>query len=303
VWLNDHSVSWIQSYVVPQQIRRLGTGTENPSSLPQRVPGLKNNPVVAIAAAENHSLCICKSGAVFAWGSNRFGQLGFSSGTSSKKTKSDETGCASPRRIDDLRGIPCIDIAAGSRHSVALTERGEVYVWGDNAAGQLALGRRNGVHRVQRVEALWDSASEPKIVIQVSASEKSTLVLAKPSRIGLPMNSVYQWGHGSDNPSRLQFGPLGAVTRAINPVKIACARYHSAALTSDGHVYTWGLHADALGGSERQRCTSPELVTGMLSSNGGGFAVDLSASDNHTAVVTGRWILTFSFVSNSKGYS
>ena len=33
---------------------------------------------------------------------------------------------------------------------------------------------------------------------------------------------------------------------------------------------------------------SPQLVTGMLPENGGGLAIAVSASENHTAVLTGK---------------
>jgi hypothetical protein len=92
-------------------------------------------------------------------------------------------------------------------------------------------------------------------------------------------------------------------SRPINPVAIACARYHNVALSSDGGVSSWGLRADSLGTVSGQRglrrgntveheafsrpaFTDPQLVSGMLRENGGGFAVAVSASENHTAIVT-----------------
>ena len=58
---------------------RLGTGDENHRPLPTRILGSLTKRIVAsIAAAENHSLCSTNDGKVFAWGSNGFGQLGYS---------------------------------------------------------------------------------------------------------------------------------------------------------------------------------------------------------------------------------
>lgn len=85
----------------------------------------------------------------------------------------------------------------------------------------------------------------------------------------------------------------GARRSASNPVAIACAKFHNAAIDSDGMVYTWGLHAESLGrsttsktGKQQRRNSSPQLVTGMLPEMGGGFAVKIAASGQHTAVVT-----------------
>jgi alpha-tubulin suppressor-like RCC1 family protein len=295
---------------------RLGLGDESHSSSFCRVQGLlQKQHVVQVAAAENHSLCVTATGSVFGWGSNRFGQLGV--------TNTSNNGCL-PRRVEDLKLVHCIQVAAGEKHSVALTNQGQVYVWGDNTAGQLGMPRRTGVHKVQRVEALWNrnqgqsgAHHSPKVGIAICASEQTTLVLCEPSGVGLPVNSIYSWGHGNHVPSKVPLEAAAASSssslssgntshrqqRPINPVVMACARYHSVAITSDGHVYTWGLHADSLGtttknpssssgsssGHKKTKSTpiaAPQLVTGMLPENGGGVAVAVSASENHTAVVT-----------------
>jgi alpha-tubulin suppressor-like RCC1 family protein len=94
---------------------------------------------VAIAAADNHSLCVTACGSVYAWGSNRFGQVGTtcgSSGTVDESNSSNSTRCL-PRRVDDLKNVFCVSVAAGEKHSVALSRQGEVYVWGDNTAGRV----------------------------------------------------------------------------------------------------------------------------------------------------------------------
>jgi len=109
---------------------RLGTGDENHRPLPTRILGSLTKRIVAsIAAAENHSLCSTNDGKVFAWGSNGFGQLGYS-------TSSGDESCSSrllPRRVEgELKQSFVVAVAAGARHSVALTQIGEVYCWGDN---------------------------------------------------------------------------------------------------------------------------------------------------------------------------
>ena len=107
-----------------------------------------------------------------------------------------------------------------------------------------------------------------------------------------------------------------------NPVAIACAKYHNVAITEEGRVFTWGLHSESLGiektatpakkndgewttatddrrrprsnslqsssgnSSPSSTISSPRLVVGMLPQNGGGKAVAVSASENHTAIVT-----------------
>ena len=40
-----------------------------------------------------------------------------------------------------LQSQKVMNVAAGSQHSLALTEAGEVFSWGDNSCGQLGRGQ------------------------------------------------------------------------------------------------------------------------------------------------------------------
>jgi alpha-tubulin suppressor-like RCC1 family protein len=307
---------------------RLGLGDDQSQQcpLPKRILGpLQRRQVVSVAAAENHSLCVTSQGDVYSWGSNRFGQLGdHSVGTSPTAS------CGSrsiPRRVENLKQHACVAVAAGEKHSVALSRKGEVYVWGDNTSGQLGVSRRTGIQKVQRVEALWGSStsqgsnnSSPKITIAIAAAAQSTLVLTtgSPSSRLTNVNAIYEWGHGNHVPIRVHFETYdkaagmkkdgsnrstsltSSFSRMPNPTAIACARYHNVAITSDGMVYTWGLHAESLGRTNisdspklhhQRRNSSPQLVSGMLPEKGGGFAVAVDASGSHTAVVCGNGAL------------
>lgn len=271
---------------------RLGTGTESHCPIPTRILGaLVHHHVVGVAAAENHSLCVTRSGEVFAWGSNGFGQLG--------KEDAGNTRLA-PRRVDDLKNTRCRAVAAGTKHSVAVSAQGEIYVWGSNSEGQLGVTRRNGTHPVQRIESLWTAS---KRGVAVAASERTTLILTQAGDNELFGNGVYSCGHGSSGPTKIHFEPSKRNrNRPVNPVAISCARYHSAAISADGLVYTWGLHADSLGVTTSQitGVSAPQLVAGMLPENGGGFAVGVSASENHTAVITDKGELYTWGASNGK---
>eukprot|EP00984_Skeletonema_dohrnii_P012337 scaffold4988_cov108-Skeletonema_dohrnii-CCMP3373.AAC.1 len=310
---------------------RLGLGDESHRPLPTRILGpLSKRIVASIAAAENHSLCSTSDGAVFAWGSNGFGQLGIHSSRGNAQQNPADSRL-SPRRVEgELKHSFVVGVACGERHSVALTRLGEVYCWGDNKKGQLGVinvseTQSNGP---QRVEGLW-SVHPRRRAIAISAAAHSTLVLTMPPTISagaerelasLPVNTIYGWGHGNHSPLRVVFptgnsfasqsGSSNAYSRmiCINPTAIACAKFHNVAITKDGKVYTWGLHSDSLGvpkqasfskqksrsnsvGGQSSIISSPVLVTGMLPENGGGHAISVSASESHTAIVTSEGYL------------
>src|SRR5438270_1094722 len=89
--------------------------------------------ITAIAAGDDHFLLLSASGKVFSAATttdgNTFGQLGVES--------SPEASLLTPYPISTLPSDPVTAIAAGERHSLALTSHGEVYSWGSNAQGQL----------------------------------------------------------------------------------------------------------------------------------------------------------------------
>ncbi|XP_045417630.1 RCC1 domain-containing protein 1 isoform X2 [Lemur catta] len=80
-----------------------------------------------------HALLLGGAGQVFSWGGGRHGQLGH--GTLEAELE--------PRMLEALQGLPVAEVAAGGWHSVCVSETGDIYVWGWNESGQLALPARS----------------------------------------------------------------------------------------------------------------------------------------------------------------
>lgn len=106
---------------------QLGLGHLSAVTQPQRVP--LSARVVAVAAGQSHSLAIDEHGRVHAWGSNHCGQLGPVMGKEVPAWASRPTRVRLPFRVRDL--------GAGAHYTAALTDQGEVRVWGWNGFGQL----------------------------------------------------------------------------------------------------------------------------------------------------------------------
>ena len=98
---------------------------------PLPVAGLSRHRVVCVATAKHHTLACTEEGAVWAWGSNRHGRLGFTGADSSW----------TPRRIGTLKQ-PVSSVAAANKHSAALTPSGSLYMWGDNTLVRPAFSPR-----------------------------------------------------------------------------------------------------------------------------------------------------------------
>ena len=92
---------------------------------------------VSIASGLGHSLAICQIGrpegtgdntGIVSWGWNQSSQLG---------REGPET---LPLVVEGLAGENLISVSGGRAHSIALTSKGEVWVWGSGRNGRLGLG-------------------------------------------------------------------------------------------------------------------------------------------------------------------
>jgi alpha-tubulin suppressor-like RCC1 family protein len=115
---------------------QLGNGSSpTPSSTPVAVTGLpSNDPVVSVAAGDQHSCAVLQSGNVQCWGSNAAGQLG---NTTVKSTTS------TPVAVKGLSGAVA-SVACGGAHTCARLQSGALQCWGDDRSGQVGNGSVGG---------------------------------------------------------------------------------------------------------------------------------------------------------------
>ena len=69
---------------------------------------------------------------LYAWGKGEGGALGLSA-----KATGDEN---TPKLVQHLFGKQIVDVTGGNNHSLAITDKGDVYAWGSSPSGQLGLG-------------------------------------------------------------------------------------------------------------------------------------------------------------------
>lgn len=205
---------------------------------------LRHKKVVAISAGGHHSMALLDNGEVYSWGLNAEGQLGYdtdpslsSSGDSEGKIEAPGRMCFSvhPKSITRLHGKGIVQLSCGGSHSMALSHKGKVYVWGSNRRGLLGLRMTVGyIGAPQRVREL-----DEECVSWISAGWSHNMVCTE-------RGDVYAWGSGGDG--RLGLGdcidrPAPELVRALSEVfvvTVSCGYYHSAALTREKKLYTWG---------------------------------------------------------------
>ncbi|QYR21929.1 hypothetical protein KZ483_02505 [Paenibacillus sp. sptzw28] len=151
------------------------SGTSSTIDIPEKV--------AQVAAGFDHSLALTENGTVYAWGDNTYGQVGIDS------AKGIVSG---PQKIEGLPSI--IKISAGFRHSMALDSNGNVWVWGNNIAGQLGTGDRADLRKPVRI-------SLPGKAISIAAGHRFSLAT-------LENEKVYGWGAKCAKDTKRTFAEL-----------------------------------------------------------------------------------------------
>ncbi|MCY1041709.1 kelch-like protein [Corallococcus sp. bb12-1] len=208
-----------------------------------------------LAAGYSHSLALKQDGTAWAWGYNRYGQLG--DGTT--------TNHPTPQQVPGLTGVTAL--AARIFHTLALKQDGTVWAWGYNSYGQLGDGTTTNHLTPQQVPGLTG-------VTALAAGSNHTLALKQDG-------TVWAWGYNS-------YGQLGdgTTTDHLTPqqvpgltgvVALAAGGDHSRALKQDGTVWAWGYnrYGQPGDGTTTDRLT-PVQVPGLTG------VTALAAGNDHT---------------------
>lgn len=181
---------------------RLGHGNADCCRSPFVVCSLCDVRIVSTAAGDDHSLFLAADGTVFACGNNRSGQLGMGyKGISERLPRH-----IPPRKLSSVRVV-----AAGDRASCAVTDSGELFMWGLGHYRQRRFGYRESVHSPIRVSALCG-----EIVVAVSTNVSNTIVVTRDG-------SVFVWGWAD----AVQCENATVVSHG----SVACRRYASISCT------------------------------------------------------------------------
>ncbi|XP_033953626.1 probable E3 ubiquitin-protein ligase HERC4 [Pseudochaenichthys georgianus] len=239
--------------------------------------------VVAIACGQDHCLAVCASGKVFSWGAGEDGQRGLLPNLLHNR----------PSHVQMPLPIPVIQVACGNSHSLALTKGGDVFSWGLNSHGQLGLGKEVSLQfEPDLVRALTGVA-----VTQVTAGATHSLFLTLPGLVYCcGANKSGQLGlNRVDEKGRFNICMVPAL-RPLGVSFISCGEAHSAVLTKDGKVFTFGEGSyGQLGHNSSDNELKPRLVDGL-----DGPASHISCGRRHTLVLSSSGQL-WAFGDGAKG--
>lgn len=253
-------------------------GHEKSRKKPEQVVALDAQIIVALSCGESHTLALNDKGQVFSWGLGSDGQLGLNNFEECVRV---------PRNIKSLSDVQIAQVACGYWHSHALSRGGQIFSWGQNRYGQLGLGL-NG-----------QSISTPQIIQSLQGIPFAQISAGGAHSFALTLSgAVFGWGRnkfgqlGLNDSNDRSFPALLKSLRSQRVIYISCGEDHTAALTKEGGVFTFGAGGyGQLGHNSTNHEINPRKVFELM----GSVVTQISCGRQHTLAFTPSTGKMFSF--------
>ncbi len=227
---------------------QLGCGTTEPALQPVQIL----DQVTAMSAGDYHAAALRADGTLWTWGDNLFGQLG--------------DGTWNSRSAPALVLTQVVAVSAGANATAAIRSDGTLWTWGDNLFGQLGDG------------TLESRPLPRQILTDVSAVSMGGYHAIACRGDG----TLWTWGSSIDGQLGLGIQgedstPLPTPAQVIldqsAPLQISAGTSHTAVLSADGALWTWGRNnCNQLGcgstGSRAQPSMVPEAAGAVAVATG-----------------------------------
>lgn len=252
------------------QYGQLGMGNNDNCTVFTQVASLSDKTVTAISAGDDFTIALTSDGKLYVTGRNDMGQLGLG----------DMTNRNIFTQVASLSDETITTIAAGEMYAFAASSDGKLYSTGYNCEGQLGLGDTKLYNSFTEVTSL-----SGKTVTSIVAGSLHTFVLTTEGLYAAGYNDRGQLGLGNTN---VQYSSFTEVTSLSGKTVVAAAAgaYHSAVVTSDGHLYAagWNRYGQTgLGLPYTDTCTEDFTEVPFP---GGKTVVSIKAGDYNTVALT-----------------
>jgi alpha-tubulin suppressor-like RCC1 family protein len=200
---------------------QLGNNTATSTSLP--VQEMTYSTIWSqLSAGSDYAAAIKTDSTLWLWGLGTSGQLGDNTATSK----------SSPVQTVSVGGPVWISVDGGVFNTAAIKSDGTLWAWGSNSSGQLGDGTIT--YRSSPVQTVvfgvnWSS---------VACGREHTAAIKTDG-------TLWTWGLNNsgqlgDNTLTNKSSPVQTIARGTNWNFVSCGNYHTAAIKTDGTLWTWG---------------------------------------------------------------
>ena len=188
-----------------------------------------------------------------------------------------------------LPGETIIQIESGSIHSLALTSKGRIFTWGYNGSGELGDGTTTIKNRPSEITSLFGLQND-EYIIKFSLGSRTSSAITSNGRI-------FTWGANSyglhgDGTNIDRLTPT-EITHQFNLylgetiVQFTLGTHFSAALTSNGRIFTWGRNEDGrLGDGTNVNRLTPTEITHQFNLSQGETITQFTLGSNFSTALT-----------------
>jgi alpha-tubulin suppressor-like RCC1 family protein len=201
---------------------RLGNNAvANQSSPIQTVSGGTN--WRSVSAGNYHTAAIKTDGTLWLWGAGSFGRLGNNATTTTNRSSPIQTVSG---------GTNWRSVSAGNDHTAAIKTDGSLWTWGLGSGGQ--LGNDSTTNQ-----------SSPVQTVSGGTNWRSVSVGGCHTAATKTDGSLWTWGYGSfsqlgTNSFISRSSPVQTVSGGTNWRTVSAGGCHTAAIKTDGTLWTWG---------------------------------------------------------------
>jgi alpha-tubulin suppressor-like RCC1 family protein len=215
-----------------------------------------------VASGGYHTAAIKTDGTLWTWGRNNSGQIG--------------------NNAIDTRSIPVTtfaggtnwkQVAGGFNHTTAIKTDGTLWAWGSNSTGQ--LGDNTATPRITPLTTFAGGTNWK----QVSGGYFHTTAIKTDG-------TLWTWGDNAagrlgDNTTIQRNTPVTTFTGGTNWKQVTCRGTHTAAVKTDGTLWTWGTNTNGQLGNN----ITTERLTPVTTFAGGTNWKQVTCGDAHTSAI------------------
>eukprot|EP01130_Rhizamoeba_saxonica_P019014 TRINITY_DN9735_c0_g1_i1.p1 TRINITY_DN9735_c0_g1~~TRINITY_DN9735_c0_g1_i1.p1 ORF type:complete len:419 (-),score=133.24 TRINITY_DN9735_c0_g1_i1:54-1310(-) len=238
--------------------------------------------IVQVSTGESHVLALSSQGHVYSWGiyKNNGENVGF------KSDRDENEAAETPEYFEELGEVFVVQVASTANMSIALSDRGDLYEWGNKPYGS-GRASRSTSHPLSPQRCVVNAGK----VIAVYGGGNHCIALGIHGEVyAWGLNNYGQLGHGGTRtkarPSKIKgfADMLPEVEEDSHPVNdVSCGFNHSVVLDREGNVFTFGNNEyGQLGLGHNDEVVGPQKVDFFDGKN----VISVASGYNHNLALT-----------------